>query len=422
MLVDGRTTHSVFKMMQEVKMKKRFNLLAVFLVVALSVVAGCAKQVAKCNTPEDNPKHHYLQGMNLLENGKIDDANGKFERSVYCDDSFGPGYAGQAIVSSLKARDQKEGYRQVDIDKANEKLKLASKKASAPEEEFQYYVASIRVNTILKPKNWLESAEDDYKNVMKLKVDENKLVYYDGREAATYYMGLAYLEGRAFQQARDKFSDVLNSKREGKWHELADKGWKKVDKIVRAMSGITVGDVGKEIALKESIQRGDMVALLVDELKIEKLFAGRIPVKSQVDKMKADFTPADIVNSQFKEEILTAMKWGIRGLEPMYDETTKAYLFKPDETVTRKEMALMLEDVLIKLAGDDKIATAFFGQEKSPFPDITASSAWYNAVMNMTTRNIMESELSGEFRPNDKVDGAEALLAIRVLKQRINIY
>ena len=410
-------------MMLEVKMKKRLNLLAMFSVLLLAVTAGCARMAARCDSPEDNPKHHYLQGMTLLEKGKIDDANAKFDRAVYCDERFGPGYAGQAIVSALKAKDQKEGYRKVDIDKANEKLKLASKKASTKEDEFQYYVASIRVNTTLKPKDWLDGAQDDYKSAMKLKVDENRLIYYDGREAASYFMGIAYLEGRAFQQARDRFSDVLSAyHREGKWHESADKGWKRVDKIVRAMSGITVGDVGKEIALKDSIKRGDMVALLVDELKIDKLFAGRIPVKSQVDKMKAEFTPADVVSHQFKEEILTAMKWGVRGLEPVYDETTKAYLFKPDDTVTRKEMALVLEDVLIKLAGDEKIATAFFGQEKSPFPDVPASSAWYNAAMNMTTRNIMEAELSGEFRPNDKVDGPEALLAIRVLRQRLNIY
>jgi hypothetical protein len=40
----------------------------------------------------------------------------------------------------------------------------------------------------------------------------------------------------------------------------------------------------------------------------------------------------------------------------------------------------------------------------------------------MTTRNIMEGELSGEFRINEPVDGAEAILAIRVLQQRLNIH
>jgi hypothetical protein len=129
-----------------------------------------------------------------------------------------------------------------------------------------------------------------------------------------------------------------------------------------------------------------------------------------------------MISHPFKEEVLTLMKWNVRGMEPKYDETSRAYLFKPGDPVTRGEMAFILEDVLIKLTADEKIATAYFGQSNSPFPDVKATSAFYNAVMNMTTRSIMESELSGEFRVNSPVDGAEALLAIRVLKQRINIY
>jgi hypothetical protein len=254
-----------------------------------------------------------------------------------------------------------------------------------------------------------------------LKVDERNLTYYLGTEALTYFMGIAWLEGKEFQKARDSFSAVLNAKREGKWHEKADKGWKRVDKIVRAMGGITLGDVGKSIATNESVSRADLAALIIDELKIDKVMAGRIPLASQAAK-KAEFTPADMTNHAFKEEVLTLMKWNVRGMEPKYDETTRAYLFKPGDSVTRGEMAFILEDVLIKLTGNDKIATAYFGQENSPFPDVKATSAVYNAVMNMTSRNIMESELSGEFRVNSPVDGAEALLAIRVLKQRINTY
>ncbi len=171
----------------------------------------------------------------------------------------------------------------------------------------------------------------------------------------------------------------------------------------------------------DTISRGDLSALLIDELKIDKLFAGRIPVKSQIEKLQAEFTPADILNHPFKEEILTILKWKVRGLEPKYDETTKAYLFKPDDSVTRGEMAFILEDVLIKLTGDERLGSAYFGMDKSPFPDVRPTSPLFNAVMNMTTRGIMEGELSGEFRVNDPVTGSEAILAIRVLKQRMNI-
>lgn len=403
-------------------MRKRFTILISLLGLFLIVAAGCAKHVSKCVSPEDNPAHHYLQGMQLLEKGKIDDAQAKFDRAIYCEQDYGPAYGALALLSALKAKEAKEAYRQVDVDKAYEDLKLAYKNAASKEDEFAADLASMRVYSALKPKKWLGYAEDYYKSAMKLKVDENKLIYYDGREAASYFMGMAYLDAREFQKARDRFGDVLAAKKEGKWNEPADRGWKKTDKIVRALAGITLGDVGKEIAVQDNVKRGDMVALLVDELKIDKLFAGRIPVKSQADKMKPDFVPADIMNNKFKVEITTMMKWNVRGLEPVYDETTKAYLFRPEEPVTRKEFALTLEDVLTKLTGDEKIASAFFGQEKSPFPDVPASSAWYNAVMNVTTRNLMESELSGEFRPDDKVDGAEAILAVRVLRQRLNIY
>ena len=394
-----------------------------FLFLGIILVYGCAKPIAKCTQPEDNSLHHYLRGMELLEQGKVQDAEAKFDRALYCDEKYGPAHAGLAIVNAERAKTQKEpGYRQTDTDKAMDHLKHAKKYADTKEDEFAYHVAGLRVFTTLKTKNWLKEAQDHFEDAEDVKIDERKLIYYEGKEAAHYFMGIAYLEAREFQKARDKFSETLSMKKEGKWNEKADKGWKRVDKIVRAMGGITLGDVCKEIAVRESVNRGDMAALLADELKIDKLFAGRIPVKSEIDKLKAEFTPADVLSHHFKEEVLTMMKWGIRGLEPQYDQTTKANLFKPDNGVTRKELALVLEDILVKLTGDEKIATAYFGQERSPFPDVPATAPWYNAVMNMTTRGLMEPEISGEFRVNDLVDGAEAILAIRVLRQKMNIY
>lgn len=394
-----------------------------FLLLAAFVFSGCAKQLPKCDGVEDNPAHHYRVGMELLDQKKIDEAASKFERASYCDASYGPSHAGLAIVEAMRAVAKKDNaYRKVDAERANEHLKAAYKNASRPEDEFAYHLASMRVYTMLKSsKGWLNEVEDDYRDALKLKVDERKLVYYDEREAASYFMGAAFLEAREFQRARDMFSEVLSAKAESKWAAPSDKAWKKTDKIVRALAGITLGDVGREIAVKDSVGRADMAALLVDELKINKLFSGRIPL-AMADKKKAEFVPADMLGNPFREEAETLMKWNVRGLEPIYDETTKAYLFKPENPVTRKELAFVIEDVLLKITGDENLATAFFGHEKSPFPDVAPSSAWYNAIMNVTTRNIMEGELSGEFRPNDAVDGAEAVLAVRVLRQHLNIH
>lgn len=394
-----------------------------YLVFILVFAAACSKPIARCTSPEDNPSHHYLAAMESLDKGKLDVASGKFERAVYCDEKFSPAYSGLAIVTAEKTKSQSDlKFKAVELERIKGYLKKADKFAESNEDRFEYLLAVMRVNTALKDKNWLDNVKNAFDDVKKIKIDEKKLIYYQGTEAADYFLGIAYLNAMEFQKSRDKFADVLNMKRDGKWHEKADKSWKRVDKIVRAMAGITVGDIGKLIAVKESVTRADLAALLIDELKIDKLFAGRIPVQSQVDKMKAEFTPADIIDSPFKEEVLTIMKWKVRGLEPRFDTTTQAYLFKPAEPVVRHEMALILEDVLIKITGDEKIATAFFGHEKSPFPDVKTTMPWYNAVMNMTTRGIMEPEISGEFRSDASVDGAEALLAIRVLKQKLNIY
>lgn len=393
-------------------------------IFVLFFLSNCApKEVAKCTSPEDNPQHHYLTGMQALEQGKIDVAQSKFERAIYCEEKFSPAHSGLAIVTAEKVKKQADaGFRRVEIDRTMEYLKKANKFSETNEDKFDCLIATMRVYTAIKTSNWLKTVEDAYGEVRELRVDEKKLVYYQGTEASSYFLGIAYLEALEFQQARDRFASVLNAKREGKWHEKADRAWKRTDKIVRAIAGITVGDVGRKIAVKDSITRGDLAALLVDEMKIDKLFAGRIPAQSMIDKMKAEFTPADILNYHFKEEILTILKWKVRGLEPKYDETTKAYLFKPSDVVKRGEMAFILEDVLMKLTGDERMATAFFGHSKSPFPDVRPTSPFYNAVMNMTTRGIMEGELSGDFRIDAPVDGAEALLAIRVLKQRMNVY
>jgi hypothetical protein len=401
-------------------MKKAWLLISLF---AATLFAGCATAPQRCTAPGDSPKHHYLRGMEALESQNVELATEKFQRALYCEERFSAAYSGMAIADAIKSRTQQDiGFKAVEAERSMENLEKGSKTAETANDRFEYRVAAIRVNNMLKGKQWLENAEESYQEAMGLKLDERLLDYYQGQEAATYFIGLAYLDAYEFRKAEDRFRDVLGARKDGRWNEPADRAWKKTSKIVRAMGGITVGDVGRKIAVKDAVSRGDLAALLIDEMKLDKLFAGRIPVKSSLDKMKAEFTPADIMGHYFKDEVMTILKWKVRGLEPKFDNTTKAYLFKPAENVQRGEMAFILEDVLMKLTGDDKLATAFFGQERSPFPDVKPTSPFYNAVLNMTTRNIMEGELSGEFRVNEPVDGAEAILAIRMLKQRINIH
>lgn len=402
-------------------MKKQFFLkISIVLVTLLVFSSSCGKKVQVCSSPGDTPEHHYNVGMNLLEKENYTEAEAKFKRSIECDQEFSPGYSGLAIATAIKASkmDNKD-YKNVEIKNIKNYLSKAKKSMKSSEDKFSYYLSIIRVNYYLyNGKQSLDEAIEAYKDAKDLKVEESKIVYYDGKEALDYFMGILYAKAGEFQKARDSFSAVLSAKKSSKWHAFADKQWKKVDKIARATAGITIGDIGKKVAMKDSISRADLAAILVDELKIDKIYAKRL---SSTKTPTPEFIPADIVNNRFKQEILTVLSLKIRGLEPIYDENAKAYLFKPEEVVKRGEFALILEDILIKLTGDDKLARAYIGHEKSPFPDIRPTSVYYNAVMNVTSRGLMEPELSGEFRVNDPVDGAELILAIRILKQNLNI-
>jgi outer membrane protein assembly factor BamD (BamD/ComL family) len=397
--------------------RKGFLLLLTGLLL-LIMVSGCAEKSVKCASPEDSREHHYVVGMEDLEKGQFDAALSKFEGSIYCDEGYSPAHSGEAIANaSIADKLKDQDFKKTKFFSAMKSLELADKLTKTHEDEFAYYTAKIRILTLIQGNDWLNKAESAYHSGRKLEINENNLNFYDGKEAIDYFMGIAYFKGLEFNKSADAFKAVLNAKRDSKWNQKANEAWKRLEKVVRATAGITIGDVGKKIALKDEISRGDLAALLIDELKLDSIFAGRIAIKSELKKMQAEFIPADIVNHRFKEEIVTILKWKVRGLEPIYDPTTKASLFMPDQPVKRDEMALILEDVLIKITGKEGLASSNLGNDRSPFPDIRPSSPFFNAVMNVTTRNIMEGDLSGEFRPSEPVTGAEALLAIRVLKQ-----
>ena len=108
------------------------------------------------------------------------------------------------------------------------------------------------------------------------------------------------------------------------------------------------------------------------------------------------------------------LQWGIRGLEVAPDGK-----FSPDRPVGRGEIAFVLEDILIKARGDRTAATRFIGTETSPFSDVPPSYAWFNSIMTVTSRGILEGSLAGRFEPGNPVEGADALLALRKLGAEI---
>ncbi len=184
---------------------------------------------------------------------------------------------------------------------------------------------------------------------------------------------------------------------------------------------------GRKIALVEKISRADTAALFMEELKIDVLYKKRTPRTfdtsfKQPDRAKASpaetpRTVTDIEGHPLKADIEGILRLGIRGLEMQPDGR-----FLPDEPVSRAAYALMIEDILIRLIGDTGLATRYIGSV-SPFPDIRSDLPYFNAVMVVTSRGIMQvrSVASGEFAPLGSVSGVEALLTIQKLKEELNL-
>jgi tetratricopeptide (TPR) repeat protein len=400
-------------------MKKLFAI--VFILSIVWMIGGCATKRVASVSPEDNPAHHYLMGMELIDKGDLNEASARFERAVKLEPNYAPALAGKALVAALRTGAEKDKEHQsVELKRALDLLDDADDEAEGDSQKFAVRVTGIRVFMNAKPKKWVNSSEKQYKKAMKLSdVKTEELPYYRSREAADYFMGVAFFEALNFRDSERALGNVLSAS-PGRWHEPANKLFKRVQKITRASTNFTLTDVAKRIAIKDDVNRADVAALLVDEIHLDRFLAGRIPVPEK--KSKESFVPADVSNNMFKPEILIVLKWGLRGLEPTYDKTSRAYLFFPDKPINRKELAFILEDLLVKIVGDDSLPTRFYGQKNSPYPDVPPTSSYFNSVTNSVTRGLMEPDLSGAFRPDDKVDGAELLLAVLRLRNVMNIH
>ena len=392
---------------------KRTGVLIMLMIFLL--VISCAPKGRAPVSQLDTPDHHFAVGMKLLNQEKFGNAQREFELALELDPKYAKAHAGVGLARAYQA-DYKGGFAALD---------KAWSFANTDEERLFIHIGYIRINTLSHAycmqvgtvckrvdKDWLDVSRGEFDKA--LQIDP-------ATSAAYYYMGLCYKAALDVGQASQMFSKVLDLKKE--YISEADQQWNLMQKIQRAMPGSITG---KQIAFVEKITRADAAALFMEELKIDTLYRKRTlktfdtgfknPEKAAV-KPKAAALPADIVNHPLKADIEGMIEIGVRGLEVYPDG-----LFRPNDLVERAAYAMMIEDILIKVSGDSGLATRFIGSP-SPFPDLRSDLPYFNAVMVVTTRQIMGAQdiASGEFVPMGPVPGADALLIIRKIREALKI-
>lgn len=379
--------------------------------IALAVMIGCAPKARKAGGYMDDPPTHYKQGMKYWDEGKFQQAEEEFNLAKSLDAKYAPAYSGLALVTAQKAHDATD---QKTADEGfKEALKLADKAQELETKLPLVFIAKAIVITMKnegKPaKEWLEDVEKEY----------NKAIKIDPDNSESYYRrGFCYKKAYEFTKAENDFKKVLDLNKD--FTTQANEQWELVQKIQRAAPGT---DVGKKIALVEKISRADIAALFVSELKLDKLVTKKRPKtynteftapgdsrEMKVDNVVTMVAMTDISNHWAKNFITDIVDLNVRGLEPYPDHT-----FHPDALVNRGEYAMMVEDALIAITGDQSLATKHIGTE-SRFPDVNAAHPSYNAICNAVDKGIMSADLSGAFGLEKSVSGPDALLIIRNLK------
>jgi hypothetical protein len=388
------------------------------LVAALGL-AACSEKPREAQGKLDTPDHHVLRGNDLLDQDRFGDAEAEFNLALSLDKDYGPAFSGLAVVYAHESSvNNKEHDRLADkaIDAADKGLSRAKDDDAKRLARTTY----IRVYTYTQsPDSWLDKAHTAYEKAKDL---DSRQIDPD----PDFFMARAYRAAYEWSKSMDEYSKVLGMNR-GR-QEQANNEFAVVQKIVRAAPGSMHG---KLIAIQPSLSRADVSALLVEELKVARLYergnnqrfdtsfqAPTGQAAMQVDTTQRMPDATDIANHPLKSDIQEVMRLKVLGLEPQPD-----HMFHPNDTMLRAEFALLIEDVLAKVTGEPGLKTKYFGQ-KSPFPDVRGDLPYFNAVETAVTHNLMEpkNRIQGTFGPLDPVSGADALLAIRAMQDELRSY
>lgn len=362
------------------------------LIAAVLLIGGCAPIARMPITTLGTPEHHAYSGMRLLEKGKLMDAEREFELAMELDPKYAPAYRGLGLVLAYRG----------DSEAAFPYMAKAEELAKGKQEMALACVGFMRLYTQQKGEGWLEQVESYFREAMKTLRDLPEM------PDPYYHMGVAYKEAFRFSDAAGVFKKVLEINKT--LMSEADHQLTVVKKIERAMPSTLIG---KKVALLEKVRRIDIAALFIRELKLDKVYEGLRPPSADVP------IPPDVKDHPLKTDVQRVISLGIKGLDTFPDGT-----FAPNESILRASYAMMITDVVSTLTNDPSLANKYEGSI-SPFADVRNDVPYFNAVMVCTTRGIIEAKggmKQSIFGPMDPVSGAEAVLAIRRLKEDLRLF
>ncbi len=376
-------------------------------------LAGCLKndflKVAKGDSAP-----YYIKGMELIESGDCDKAVSMFDKALDSNNDFARAIAGQALAQAIATKQGGGTEENMDAGMLDDKLERALSEAEGNGEEFSVYVTGIRIHANLR--NMLQgdrighfyNAADN----LRTSVREMNLPYYADFGALDYFMGKALFNEGKYGEAIEVL-DKHSEGKSGKWAGKVDSLSRHAHELLNADRYSHLGELAREIAGRDTVDRAEVAALLIDEFQL-----GRLEEYSQSSGESdkgARFVPRDVIGHKHELEIMTLLEVHIRGLEPVYVPKVEGFLFYPDKPVTRRELALILKTVVEKI---DTVSSEKELQERDPVcSDVVHSDVNYDSISLVIDAKLMETDHTGAFRPHEMVDGSELILTLMRLSK-----
>lgn len=393
-------------------------LLALLLAGLLAACGGSGAQPerksgAKMDTPE---YHSQLADRHLLE-GDYNTAKTEYNLALELAPEHSPSQSGLAVaLAHLASGNVTEATKDEVYQKGSDLLERALANAADKTQKARAHVYSVRFYVVTgKPADdWYEKAQEHFEEARDLTPDDPE---------PYFFMANAEAARLNYETALHHYQKVMSIGM--RFDVEAGKAVKEIQKIQRALPGSRFGE---QLANEKAITRADMAALLLAELRLDRLYVTHSKEATPgflapAAQRKLNLSPSqtmpeatDLYNHPLKNSVEMILSLGLKGLE-----ADAAHKFHPSEALTRAEFALILQDILVKITGEEALQTRFIGQE-SPYSDVKESRWYYNAVRTAVTRNLMEPAGSGRFEPMGKVSGADALLGVRKLKEELKRY
>lgn len=379
--------------------------------VSLGVLSACTSTRESVGVM-DSPEHHALRGNNLIDENRWAEALGAFNQGLSLNPKSVENLSGKAVVLAHDASvSTNSKNREKLASEARDLAESAKSKAEGKDQERLAHQTLMRVyGYIQTPENWLKRVEDHFQEALEAAPPQ-------GDPTTHLYMARAYRAAFALDKAQAQYTKVLSMN--GAKTAEADRELEMVQKVMRAQPG---SRVGKQVAFMESLTRGDLAALFVEELNLGALYSRNAQqdnsFRAPGQKDPSDRKATDLDNHPLASDIQEVLRLGVNGLT--LDGSGKYY---PNEKITRAEFAVMVEDVLVRVTGETKLKTKFIGSE-SAFPDVRADAPYFNAVQTVVSRKLMEvkNSVRGQFAPGESMAGVDALLVIRALKNELKSY